>query len=260
MKSFLKENLKTLIFFAAIGIIGGFLIGLFTIDSYPPELQAQLAAELQALGLGDFPTDLIIGITTALQSLGYGAVLGAAGIFIAKKIGLWKGERSLKKKPLIITAVFSVVGGIVMILPDLLLFGPLSEAIMNSYAEKPSLIYVIACVTYGAVIEEIMLRLFAMSLIAFILHKLFGKGKELPSDTTFILANVISALVFAISHLPATFLMLGDSPLLIARCIIMNASLALLFGYLYRKHGLRYAMLAHGGCHIVSKLIWLIFI
>ena len=32
------------------------------------------------------------------------------------------------------------------------------------------------------------------------------------------------------------------------------------FGWLYRKYGLRYAMIAHGGCHILSKLIWILFI
>ena len=34
----------------------------------------------------------------------------------------------------------------------------------------------------------------------------------------------------------------------------------LAFGWLYRKYGLRYAMIAHGGCHVVSKLIWILFI
>ena len=34
----------------------------------------------------------------------------------------------------------------------------------------------------------------------------------------------------------------------------------LLFGWLYRKHGLQYAMIAHGGCHLISKLIWILFL
>jgi hypothetical protein len=53
---------------------------------------------------------------------------------------------------------------------------------------------------------------------------------------------------------------IGASPLIIFRCLALNGGLGLLFGWLYRKHGLRYAMIAHGGCHIVSKLIWLLFI
>ena len=54
--------------------------------------------------------------------------------------------------------------------------------------------------------------------------------------------------------------MLGDSFLIIARCIILNGGIGLLFGYLYRKYGLRYAMIAHAGCHLISKLIWILFI
>ena len=39
-----------------------------------------------------------------------------------------------------------------------------------------------------------------------------------------------------------------------------NGGIGLLFGLLYRKYGLRYAMIAHGGCHVVSKLIWILFV
>ena len=54
--------------------------------------------------------------------------------------------------------------------------------------------------------------------------------------------------------------MMGNSPILIFRCFLLNGSFGLAFGWLYRKYGLRYAMIAHGGCHVVSKLIWILFI
>ena len=73
-------------------------------------------------------------------------------------------------------------------------------------------------------------------------------------------SNIIAALLFAAGHLPATFAILGTSPLLIARCFLLNGGLGLLFGRLYRKYGLRYAMIAHGGCHVVSKLVWILFL
>lgn len=129
---------------------------------------------------------------------------------------------------------------------------------MDSYAVKPTVPYLLASVTYGAVIEEVLLRLFLMSLIAFLLYKLSGKKDGKPGTAVFVLANIIAALLFAAGHLPVTFTLLGDSPLIIFRCFLLNGGLGLLFGYLYRKHGLRYAMIAHGGCHIMSKLIWLL--
>ena len=75
-----------------------------------------------------------------------------------------------------------------------------------------------------------------------------------------IAANVIAALLFSAGHLPTTFIMLGSSPVILLRCFLLNGGFGLLFGWLYRKYGLRYAMLAHGGCHVVSKLIWILFV
>lgn len=131
---------------------------------------------------------------------------------------------------------------------------------MDSYTVKPTIPYLIATVTYGAVIEEVMLRLFWMTLVAFLLHKLIDRKNAKPSTAILIAANIISALLFAAGHLPATFATIGNSPMILFRCFLLNGGIGLTFGYLYRKYGLRYAMIAHGGCHVVSKLIWILFI
>ena len=252
MKAFIKQYWKTLLFFAVVGVMGGFFMGLYLLDSYPAEIQQQI------LDQGFTPTTL--GLLTAVQSAGYGLVLGAAGIFLGKKTGLWKDERTITPKPLRITLAVSVLGGLALILPDILFFGKYVRAIMDSYAVKPSIPYMLAAVLYGGVIEEVMLRLFVMSLIAFVLHKLFGKGKEMPATGILVAANIIAAILFAAGHLPATAGMMGITPMILFRCFLLNGGFGLLFGWLYRKYGLRYAMLAHAGCHIVSKLIWILFI
>ena len=259
-KDFIKAYRKTLLFFGIIGLVGGFFVGLYTLDSYPADMKQQLIDELKSSGLGDLPADIVMAIISAYQAIIYGFLLGAIGIFLGKRIGLWRDERSIEKKPLIITLVIALIGGLALILSDVFVFGPLCSPIMESYAEKPSIPYLIATVTYGAVIEEVMLRLFWMSLVAFLLHKIFDRGRDQTSTTVLLVANVISALLFAAGHLPATFAMIGSSSLIIARCFLLNGGIGLLFGYLYRRYGLRYAMIAHGGCHIVSKLIWILFI
>ena len=252
MKQFIKNYWKTLLFFAMVGLVGGFFTGLYMLDSYPADVQQEVLSQ----GL----TPTIMALVSAMQAAVYGAVLGAIGILLGKKIGLWKDEKHFEKKPLLITLAIALVGGLLLILPDLLFFGKYSEAIMNSYAAKPTVPYIIGAILYGGVIEEVMLRLFWMSLIAFILWKLFARREEKPTTAILIASNIIAALLFAATHLPATFMMIGNSPLIIFRCFLLNGAFGLLFGYLYRKHGLRYAMLAHGGCHIVSKLIWILFI
>lgn len=252
MKNFIKRYWKTLLFFAVIGLVGGFFTGLYVMDSYPADIRQEL--------LDQGVTETVLGFVTAVQSAGYGIVLGAFGIFLGKKVGLWKDETVITKKPLMIALGFAVAGGLAMILPDMLFFGRYSEILMDSYAVKPTVPYLLGSVTYGAVIEEVMLRLFAMSLIAFILHRLFGKKNEAPAPSILIVSNIIAAVLFAAGHLSATFMLLGDTPVIILRCFLLNGGLGALFGYLYRKYGLRYAMIAHGGCHIVSKLIWICFL
>ena len=260
MKQFIKTYWKTLLFFAIVGIIGGFFTGIYVLDSYPLEMQQQLLDELAASGLGGFPPDIIMGVITAMQAAGYGIFLGAAGIWLGKKIGLWKDEKKITKKPLIASFVVAVFGGLVLILSDLLFFGNHSQLIMDSYSVKPTIPYLIAAVIYGGVIEEVMLRLFWLSLVAFILWKLFDRKNERPSTWVLVTANIIAALLFAAGHLPATATMLGLSPMIVFRCFLLNGGMGLMFGWLYRKYGLRYSMIAHGGCHIVSKLIWILFI
>lgn len=252
MKNFVQTYWKTVLFFALVGLVGGFFTGIYLMDSYPPEIHQQFLAQ----GL----SDILLGAVTAIQSAGYGLVLGVIGIFLGKKVGLWKDETSITKTPLVIAVFGGLLGGFAMILSDILFFGRYSEVIMSSYASKPTIPYVLGTVTYGAVIEEVMLRLFLMSLIAFVLHKLFWRKNEDTPVAALIIANIFSALLFAAGHLPATFMLMGASPMIIFRCFLLNGGLGVLFGWLYRKYGLRYAMIAHGGCHVVSKLIWILFI
>lgn len=252
MKTFIKTYWKTLLFFAVVGLIGGFTVGIYQLDSYPAEIREEVYAQ----GLND----TLLGLVSAVQSAGYGLVLGAAGIWLGKRVGLWKDERCITKKPLLAALMISAIGGLALILPDLLFFGKYEQALLDVYAVKPTIPCLLATVTYGAVIEEVMLRLFMMSLAAFVLHLFFERKREGASAGVLIAANVISALLFAAGHLPANEMMFGLTPVIVLRCFLLNGVFGLAFGWLYRKFGLRYAMIAHGGCHVVSKLIWILFI
>ncbi len=253
MKKFLSRNWKALLFFTIIGAVGGYFTALYQYDTFPPEMLLQVTEQ----GLDR----TMLGVITAVQvALIYGLGLGALGILLGEKVGLWKNEWSLTKKPLVATVGVAVLGGLAIILPDLLFFGRYSEVIMDSYASKPTVPFMIASITYGGVIEEVMMRLFFMSLIAFILYKIFERKQEKPSARILVIANIVAAVLFAAGHLPTTFATIGSSPMILARCFLLNGGVGLLFGFLYRKYGLRYAMLAHAGCHIVSKLIWILFI
>ena len=252
MEKFIKQYWKTVLFFALCGLVGGFMVGLFLMDSYPAEIQQQIYDQ----GIND----VLLGLITALQSVGYAMVMGVAGIILAKKTGMWKSEHKITRQPLVAAIVVALVGGLAMILLDIFWFGQYSQVVMDSYATKPSIVFLVGSVIYGGVVEEVMLRLFMMSLLAFLLHKIFWKKQTQTPVAALVVANVLSALLFAAGHLPATAILLGLSPMILLRCFLLNGGIGLLFGFLYRKYGLRYAMIAHAGCHVVSKLIWILFI
>ena len=249
MMAFIKKKLWFIIFLTAFGLVGGYFAGIYTVQSTAPELLEEAILQLGSVE--------IIAVITAFQTLGYALFCGLVGRIIAEKIGLWR-KFAFELRPILLTVLFSLVGGSALILCDTLFFGNFSQIIKDSYLAKPTLENIIASLIYGGIIEEVMLRLFFMSLVAFLCMKL--SKRDTPSCAQLVLANVVSAMIFAAGHLPATAIMLGLTPMIVFRCFLLNGGIGLLFGYLYRKHGLSYAMLAHIGVHLVSKAIWTLFI
>ena len=249
IKAFLKENLGFLLFLAIFGAVGGYFTSLWSFETISEEMLAETLAMV-----GSESVLILIGI---VQVLLYSVVLGLIGKILAEKVGLWR-ELTFDKKGIISVVAVSLIGGVALILPDAFIFSQFSEAIADSYLQKPTITYIITSLTYGGVVEEVMMRLFLMSAVAFIISR-FRTNKE-ATEGILVLSNVIVALIFAAGHLPATEMTLGLSIPLLIRCFFLNGVFGLAFGYLYRKHGIFYAMLAHCGVHIVSKLIWLIFI
>ena len=248
----LKRNVKFFLFLTIFGLVGGYFTGLYSVETLSPEMLEQVVQQVGSV-------EMVILITT-MQSLLYGLACGLVGKFLSKKVGLWRENWSLERKPLIAAVIVGLITGCALILFDLLWFGNEAAVIRQSYEVKPTLNYMVASLTYGGVIEEVMLRLFLMSLIAFVLQKLVARDKKETMPAILITANVIAALLFAAGHLPATVMSIGLNPIIIFRCFLLNGGAGLFFGRLYRKYGIHYAMLSHGGAHVVSKLIWIFFI
>ena len=249
MKEIIKSNIKYLIFLFVFGLIGGYFTAIYSVQSLSPEL---LNEALQEIGSID-----ILYVILTLQSVGYALILGIIGKILAKKIGLWR-KLEFSKKAIIEILLVTVLGGIVFIMTDNLIFNNYSEVIKNSYSAKPTLEYIIASLTYGGVVEEIMLRLFFMSLIAFLIQKI-SKREEI-NVKILVIANIVAAILFAAGHLPATVTTIGITPMILLRCFLLNGCFGILFGRLYRKYGIHCAIIGHAGVHIVSKIIWILFI
>ena len=103
----------------------------------------------------------------------------------------------------------------------------------------------IARLGYGGVGEEIIARWGLLTGFMALAMRL-GRGR----DAAFWIANAAAALLFALGHFGALFAMVAHpSAVLMAAVVLGNFVPAMGFGWLYRRHGIESAMLAHGGAH-----------
>lgn len=236
-----------------IALVAGILVGFYQLDALSDEMIAEFVAQAGS-------TDLLI-VVGAVQTVGYALFCGFFGCILADKLGLWKPIR-FEKKQLLVTLAVSVIGGIIFSL-DHWVFGSMIDGIQAANAASLTVSGVLASILYGGIIEELLLRLFFMSLLAWVIWKVFFRkhSRENIPVGVFIAANVIAALAFAAGHLPATVALFGGvTPLILFRCFLLNGGFGLIFGWLYRKYGIAYSMVSHATFHIVSKLIWILFI
>lgn len=251
MSKQIKQILIFTLCLVPIAAVGGVFVGWYQLDISGEELLAEAIAVLGS-------KEVLLAITAA-QSVGYAVVCGFVGGLVSDKLGLWKPIR-LEKKPLLITLALSLPFGVLFSL-DYWTFGAAYPAIREATLGGLTVSGHIAAVLYGGVIEEVMLRLFFMSLLALILWKVFARTQQSAPTWVLVTANVVAALLFAAGHLPATVMTFGSlTPLLLIRCFLLNGGFALAFGYLYRKHGILYAMISHAALHVVSRGIWMVLI
>ncbi len=202
-------------------------------------------------------------LTSFIQvSLIYTLVLGYLGHQLAGKVSLLK-RLTFHKDATIKAVLLGLVSAIIM-LSDYYLFAPHIPQVQASYdPESFSLIALVFSMLYGGVIEEIMLRLFFLSLLVFILDLIFKKSKQgYPIPRAYYhVANVVAALFFALGHLPATQVAFGSlTGLLIIRSLVLNGVLGYLFGWVYIRWGIQYAMVSHALTHLFFQSILFLFI
>ena len=251
IKEFISQNIKYAVFLVLVGIVGGIFAGIYTLEITDPTLLEEAIAQIGS-------REAFIAVY-AIQIVGYALFCGIVGKILASKIGLWSDIR-FKGKSTFIAIISGLGAGTVMMVFELLWFANVSDVIKASYEVLPTISNFVASLIYGGIVEELMIRLFTMSLVAIILWKVFFKSEKKIPTKAIILANVLSAILFAAGHIPATVMSIGITPAILIRCFLLNGGAGLVFGRLYRKRGIQYAMIAHAFSHIAMKLIWLAII
>lgn len=249
IKDFVAKNYKYWIFLLISGVVGGIFTGIYTLEITDPALIEEAIAQLGG-------KEIYIIIST-VQVIYYALICGILGKFIAKKIGLWR-ELRFEGKSLVISALAGLLVGVAMMALELLWFVNVSDAVKESYKALPTVSNAIASLIYGGIIEELMIRLFLMSLVALIIWKLFYKSAETVPTKALVIANIVAAILFAAGHLPSTAVSIGITLPIIIRCFLLNGGAGLVFGFLYQKRGIQYAMIAHAFAHVAMKVIWVL--
>jgi len=109
---------------------------------------------------------------------------------------------------------------------------------------------------YGGINEELLLRLFLMSLLAWLGRFISRTADGGPTMAVLWIANIVSAVLFGLGHLPTTATIVPLTPLIVTRALVLNGIGGLIFGWLYMKRGLESAMLSHFSAGIVLHVIF----
>jgi membrane protease YdiL (CAAX protease family) len=226
-----------------------------------------MAFEMFASGaFGEPSTNVMpLPLVAALALLQNGVLLAVAiaiGLVISQRVGLqmhlipsWvNGERARDLKAVILPGmVLGAIVGVCLIAIEALFFLRQLPKPMQQLFEIPLWKRLLAGVVYGGITEELLMRLFLMSLVAWILKRVWSTPAGLPNRTAFWVAIVFVALLFGVGHLPATAVVTPLTPMIVARALVLNGVAGIAFGYLYWRHGLEAAMLGHMSTHLVMQ-------
>ncbi len=98
---------------------------------------------------------------------------------------------------------------------------------------------------YSGILEEIIFRLFLLSLLAWIVGIAWHTELMRPSIGALWISNLLSATAFGLVHLPRWSDLTKPTPKLVIAIMALNGLGGLVFGYLFITHGIGVAILAH---------------
>ncbi|MFV8827762.1 CPBP family intramembrane glutamic endopeptidase [Alkalihalobacterium sp. APHAB7] len=260
------NKVKANLYIALILAVFGVLAGVFIVPYQMETMSTYLSPEV--FDPKDLPLPMAALIGIASIQLGVATfVASILGIILARKVNLKlpildglvnKNQKmTVSGKWLAYAVLLGVLGGFTIVAADYFYF----QHQIPLIAENPpafSLNGLLAGVFYGGVIEEVLIRLFLMSFIVWVLYKLFARAKTTIPHAFYWIAIVLAAIVFAVGHFPTTQVVFGElSSILIIRSLLLNGLFGVVFGYLYWRKGIEYAIFSHMTAHISMQLLFI---
>ncbi|MFQ6000424.1 MAG: CPBP family intramembrane glutamic endopeptidase [Anaerolineae bacterium] len=220
--------------------------------------------------LGGLPEEIPIPFPLLLflqlmQNIVLLALAIGVGLFCARRVGLgapilegWlRGEKVEDRgRAILLPSVLVGLGvGLTIILLEMAIFAPHLPSAFQE-VEPPTPWQGFLAAFYGGIDEEIFLRLFVVSLLVWLLSRVWKDREGKPTSGGMWLAIIVAGLLFGLGHLPTTAQLTPLTPLIIARAVVLNGLAGLAFGYLYWKRGLESAMLSHFSADILLHVIF----
>ncbi|MEN6329420.1 MAG: CPBP family intramembrane glutamic endopeptidase [Methanobacteriaceae archaeon] len=221
---------------------------------------------LQGAVLQNLPVPLYVLVASqVIQAIILSTFAILVGLYLVKKVGLslpilegWLEGREVKsylKSILGISIGLGIIAGVLIIGLDYLFsFAGLSINVTQASINPPAWQGFLASF-YGGINEEVLLRLFLMTLIVWIIFKIKKTEEGKPTSIGMWLAIVLAAVIFGAGHLPTVMTLTTLTPLVIVRTIVLNAVGGIIFGWLYWKKGLESAMISHFSADIILHVI-----
>lgn len=220
------------------------------------------------------PTFSEMAVAQTVQGVPMFAVLIFLGMILMKRIGtgapildaVTKGERAsagdLARRVLPISILLGVVASLLVLGLDLGLrpllvqeLGDKASVLFLTSAAQPAAWKGLLASFYGGIGEEIQLRLFLMSLLAWFGSFLSRTSEGKPTQAVFWIANILAAVLFGVGHFQAVALYLPLTALVVFRTLLLNGVVGVICGWLYQTRGIESAMVAHFSADIVLHVV-----
>lgn len=237
------------------GLLGVVAVLPYTLEIVETSIVGQVAAP-------DLPMPLVL----ALALLQNGVLLGITiliGLVLSERVGLrmpliqaWTtGERASVVQAVVLPALLAGAAvGATLVAIEAVVFLPHLPPAMQPLFTLPLWKRLLAGVLYGGITEELFMRLFLVSLLAWLCGRWWRTPGGLPTPAAFWIAIVLVAVLFGLGHLPATSVVTPLTTMLVVRALVLNGIAGIAFGYLYWRHGLEAAMVGHMGAHLVMQI------
>ena len=243
-------------------LCGAALLGIVCVIPYTLELGRDALAKAQERMHRPL---WVLALLQSAQSLVLMAVATGLGLLIAHHLGLGapllegvlagKSVTTQAQAIIVPALLLGIVPAVVLLLLEILVFWPLLPQVMRTTFPIPALWKRFLACFYGGIAEELLCRLFLLSLLAWLIGLVWHVPGGGPTPGAFWLANILAAVIFGLGHLPTTASLTRLTPLLIGRAILLNGIAGVAFGYLFWQYGLEAAMLAHFTADLVLHLI-----